>query len=171
MHVTLRPWRNTDIPALVSLAANPKVTEFLTDGFPKPYTCEAAERFIAFALSENPRKILAITVEGALAGSIGVYPQNDIYRRNAEMGYWLGEAFWGNGYMVAAIHKMCKYAFDTWSLDRIYARPFSSNARSRRALEKAGFTLEYEIIGNLVKNDLPENECCYSIRRSTFLAR
>ncbi len=170
MHVTLRPYRNTDIPALVSLADNPNVAAFLTDGFPKPYSCEAAERFIAFALSENPRKILAITVEGTFAGSIGVYPQNDIYRRNAELGYWLGEPFWGKGHMVSAINKMCRYAFETWPLDRIYARPFSSNTRSRRVLEKAGFSLEYEIVGNLVKNDLPENECCYGIRRSTFLA-
>lgn len=169
MHVTLRPWRNTDIPALVSLADNPKVAEFLTDGFPKPYTCEAAERFIALALSENPRKILAITVYGVLAGSIGIYPQNDIYRRNAEMGYWIGEPFWGKGYMVSAIHKMCRYAFESWALDRIYARPFSSNARSRRVLEKAGFALEYEIEGNLIKNEKLENECCYSIRRGAFI--
>jgi ribosomal-protein-alanine N-acetyltransferase len=166
MPVTLRPWRNTDILALVSLADNPKVSAYLTDGFPKPYNCEAAERFIAMALSENPRKILAISVEGKIAGSIGVYPQHDIYRKNAELAYWLGEPFWGNGYMPLAIQKMCRYAFETWQLERVFARPMASNLRSRKVLEKSGFVLEYEIKGNLIKNEKLEDECCYGLRRN-----
>ena len=166
--VTLRPWRHTDIATLVTLADNLNIASNLTDGFPKPFTCEAAERFIAMALSENPRKILAITIEGKVVGSIGIYPQYDIYRKNAELAYWLGEPYWGNGYMQLAIRKMCRYAFDTWQLERIFARPFASNLRSRKVLEKSGFTLEYEIQGNLVKNDKVENECCYGIRRSAF---
>jgi ribosomal-protein-alanine N-acetyltransferase len=169
MLVTLRPWRNTDIQALVSLADNPNVASFLTDGFPKPYNCEAAERFIAMALADNPRKILAITVDSKIAGSIGIYPQHDIYRKNAEIAYWLGEPYWGNGFMNIAVAKMCRYAFETWQLERIYAKPISSNIRSRRVLEKSGFELEYEIKGNLIKNDKPEDECCYGLRRSKFV--
>jgi RimJ/RimL family protein N-acetyltransferase len=63
---------------------------------------------------------------------------------------------------------MCHYAFATWNLQRIYARPFGRNGASQRVLEKAGFTLEYTLKDNLFKEGRLEDEFCYGLRNPNF---
>ena len=140
----------------------------MTNGFPSPYTCESAERFIALASHDRPRKIQAILFDNKVCGSIGIYPQFDIFKLNAELAYWLGEPYWGKGIMNQAVRLMCDYAFSSWKLQRIYARPFGRNTASQRVLEKAGFTLEYSLQNNLFKDGKLEDELCYGLRNPNF---
>src|SRR5690606_938234 len=97
--------------------------------------------------------ILAITIEDEFVGGIGLHPQNDIYRLNAELGYWLAEPFWGQGIISKAIQEMIQYGFAKLPIQRIFARPFGSNLASQRVLEKNGFILEARIKGCLIKNN------------------
>ncbi|AGY53033.1 putative N-acetyltransferase YoaA [Bacteroidales bacterium CF] len=110
---------------------------------------------------DNPIKVFAIEIEGEAAGSIGIFPQTDIHEKSAEIGYWLSEKYWRNGIMSSAVRDIVKYGFDTFDIVRIYAKPFSSNERSQRVLEKAGFALEARLKKALYKNGEFMDELIY----------
>ena len=84
-------------------------------------------------------------------GSIGVFRQDNIHCKTAEMGYYIGEPYWGNGYMTNAIKQVCAYVFENTDIIRIFAEPFAHNIASCRALEKAGFQYEGTLKSNAVK--------------------
>ena len=162
----LRPFRADDLSNLVKHANNGNIANNLTDQFPHPYTLEHGRAFIATAMSSHPANIMAIDVAGEVVGAIGIHPQNDIQRLNAEMGYWLAEHLWGKGMMTEAIRRMVNYAFENFAIDRIFARPFGSNLASQKVLEKAGFTQEARFSKTLIKNGEKQDELYYAIRRS-----
>jgi [ribosomal protein S5]-alanine N-acetyltransferase len=161
----LRPWRIDDCANLVLYANNPAIAANLTDAFPSPYTTDAANAFIHRVSAVEPPQILAISLRGAAIGSIGLHPKEDVNRLNAELGYFLGEPFWGNGYMTAAVRTMIIYGFDTLPVIRIFARPFPSNLASQRILQKAGMKLEAVIPQSLIKNGRVMDEFIFAIRR------
>ncbi len=165
MTFTLRPWALKDLDTLVHYADNPRIAGNLTDQFPHPYTRESGERFILLATGQTPNHILAIDVDGRAVGAVGLHPQKDIYRKNAEMGYWLAEPYWGRGIMTQAVRQMVNYGFDRWDITRIYARPFGRNIASQRVLEKAGFTLEARLEKTIFKSGVFEDELIYAVRR------
>lgn len=163
--IRLRPWDNSDLLSLVRFANNPQIARRLTDAFPYPYTEEAGSRFIAMATASEPCTIWAIDLNGLAIGGIGVHPQKDVYRLNAELGYWLAEDYWGKGIISEVIPKACKQAFELLEINRIFARPYGSNLASQRVLEKSGFKLEARISGAFIKNGEIEDELIYAIRR------
>ncbi len=165
MKAHLRPWTLDDVDALVKYANNPRVAANLTDGFPHPYTKEDAERFITMAMSATPTRIFAIECNNEAVGGIGLHLQEDIYRNNAELGYWLAEPFWGKGIMTGIVKEIVTYGFAHFPINRIYARPFGSNLGSQRVLEKAGFHLEGRFHKTLIKNGELEDELVFAIRR------
>ncbi len=166
MEVVLRPWRLLDAEKLALLANNPNIAKNLRDSFPNPYTVEHAKQFITMALSKEPQTIFAIEYGGNLVGGIGLHPQNDIYRTNAELGYWIGENFWGKGIVAKAIMKILAIGFSLPNIERIFAVPFGSNIGSQRVLEKTGFTLEAKLSKTLIKNGVYEDELIYAIRKA-----
>ncbi len=161
---TLRPWRESDLASLVKYADNPRIAQFLTDAFPHPYTEEDGREFLTMAVG-NPG-LCAIDVSGEAVGSIGIFPQTDVHERNAELGYFLAEPFWGRGIMTRAVREMVSYGFATFpGVTRIFARPFSTNPASHRVLEKAGFTLEARLRDALYKNGAYMDELIFAIRK------
>jgi RimJ/RimL family protein N-acetyltransferase len=120
------------------------------------------------AMAKDPPSVFAIDVDGEAVGCIGIFPQEDIHRLNAEMGYWLSELYWGRGIMTAAIRRMVDYGFSTFDITRIYARPFGTNLASQRVLEKAGFTCEARFEKVLIKNGELLDEVIYGIKRTTY---
>jgi len=164
MKFKLRPVTNNDLDKLVQYANNPKIADNLTNVFPHPYTKENGEFFINMATSHDPLRIHAIDVNGEMIGAIGIHPQADIMVKNAELGYWLAEPFWGKGIMTEAIRQSIKYGFETFDINRIYARPFGSNIGSQKALEKAGFQLEGRFKKTIFKNGRYEDELVYAVR-------
>lgn len=165
MQFTLRPWNINDLDNLVHYANNFKVTKNMSDGFPHPYTVEAGKAFIENMANSQNNLIFAIDINGEAVGSIGVHLQTDIHRKNAEMGYWLAEPFWGKGIVSEAIKKIVKQAFEKFDIDRIFARPFGSNLASQKVLEKAGFKLEARFEKTLIKNGEYEDELIYAIKK------
>lgn len=154
MECSLREWRMEDAGELARIIS-PGVLENLRDGIPFPYTQRDGEEFIASMLSADPRRVFAfaITAQGRLAGSITAFRQENIHCRTAELGYYLGEEWWGRGLASSAVAQACRRIFETSDILRIFAEPFARNAASCRVLEKAGFTLEGTLRKNAVKND------------------
>jgi RimJ/RimL family protein N-acetyltransferase len=164
MNIVLKTWETRDAEALLKYARNPKITQFMSDGFAGVSTPEGAEKFIAFASSGSDKIYRAIEVDGEVVGGIGVMVQTDIHRKNAELGYWLAEPFWGKGIMSVAIPMLVFEAFERLDITRISARPFHTNKASHRVLEKAGFKLEAVLEKTVFKNGEYLDECIYSIR-------
>lgn len=165
---TLRPWRDADLPSLVQHANNARIAQNMMNRFPHPYTAEHGKAFIAMATGATPYSIFAIEVEGAAVGGIGLHPQDDIYCKNAELGYWLAEPYWGKGIATAAVVQMVAYGFTTFDVARIFARPFGTNAASQRVLQKAGFSLEARLGKTIFKNGMYIDELVYAVRREAF---
>lgn len=165
MNFTLRPWTIDDLESLVAFANNAAIAKFMSDQFPHPYTAEKGKVFIEFATKNRITNIFAIDVEGKAAGGIGIHPQEDIYCKNAELGYWLAEPYWGKGIITNAVLQMIDYAFTNFDINRIYARPFGTNIASQKVLEKAGFILEARIEKALFKNGEYLDELIYAVRR------
>lgn len=165
MNIELRRWNTSDVDVLASIANNYNIAKYLTDVFPHPYTREHAKNFIELVGKETPQKVFAIAVDQNPVGAIGVFPQQDIMRLNAEMGYWIAEDFWGKGIVSKVIPIVVEYAFSTFDIKRIYARPFGNNMASQRVLEKSGFTLEARIQKNIIKFGEVQDELIYAYRR------
>lgn len=166
MTPTLRPWQLSDHGSMVAFANNFNIAKNLTDKFPYPYTEKDGISYLNMVMMDDPVRVFAIDIDGVAVGSIGVFPQDDIHRLNAEMGYWLAEPYWGKGIVTQAIRLMVDYSFRTFPIDRIFARPFGSNIASQRVLEKAGFVLEGRFDKALIKNGVLEDELYYAFRRS-----
>lgn len=166
MKFVLREWKTEDADSVAKYANNPKIAGNLRDGFPSPYTPEDARLFVADCLRGQKGMImLAIEIGGEAAGSIGVFRQDNVYRKSAELGYWLGEPFWGKGVMSAAVSEMCALAFGAWDIVRIFAEPFAGNAASRGVLEKAGFALEGILKRSVFKNGSITDSCIYAVTK------
>ncbi len=165
MSIGIRPWTIQDLDNLILFANNWNVARNLKDRFPHPYTREDGKSFIDIASRNNPAQMLAIDLDGKAIGGIGIHPQKDIYRKNAELGYWLAEPYWGQGFVTKAIGKMIDYAFKHFDIDRIYACPFGTNAGSQKALLKNGFVLEGKFDNILFKDGIYYDEYIFGLRR------
>ena len=133
--VKLRPFRLEDAPRLTELANNIKIAENLRDGFPHPYSLADAKNFIKMCLNKNPTQAFAIEYNGEYVGNIGVHPEKDVYRKSAEIGYFLGEPFWGKGIMTEAVKLLVEYNFENLDIVRIHTGIFEYNVASQRVLE------------------------------------
>lgn len=140
--VNLRKLRQGDVVPMAQLANNKKIWDNVRDGFGHPYSEKNAEDFIQRQAQSDTEKVFAIDFNGQLSGLCGLILQKDIYRKSAEIGYWIGEPFWGKGITTQAIGLLGLYAFEKMDLVRLHAGVFEYNVGSMRVLEKNGFAKE-----------------------------
>jgi Acetyltransferases, including N-acetylases of ribosomal proteins len=165
----LRPWEISDAEELALVADNKNIADNLRDLFPHPYSKDNAVQWLSTVLDqEGPKRYFAIIAEGKLAGSIGLTPKTDIYRKNAEVGYFIAQEFWGRGIASKALIAITAYAFRTFEIIRVYAEPFADNIGSRLVLEKAGYTLEATFKNYVIKNGVIKDSCIYSVLKENF---
>ena len=157
----LRSWMPTDVTSLVHHANNYHVSINLRDSFPHPYTLTDAQNWVQNAATIPNTLNLAIEVNGQAVGGIGLVFQTDIHRLSAEIGYWLGEAFWNKGIVTGAVKTLSAHAFRNLQLVRLYAGVFASNQASGRVLQKAGYTLEAIHKQAIIKNGSIMDEHLY----------
>lgn len=150
----IRKWELSDAADLAAALSNKKIQDNLRDGLPYPYTERDAAEYISAMLSadENETFAFAITVDGKVIGSIGIFRQGNIHRQTAELGYYIAEGYWGKGIMTEAVKQICSYVFEKSDIIRVYAEPFACNSASCRVLEKAGFQYEGTLRSNAVKD-------------------
>ena len=153
MDCVIRQWKISDGERLAALLSNPRVQDNLRDGLPYPYTPADGEDYIRAMLSADRSKTFAFAIEAEdqLVGSIGVFRQENIHFRTAELGYYIGEPCWGRGYATSAVKQVCQYVFCSTDILRIFAEPFAYNTASCRVLEKAGFQYEGTLRSSAVK--------------------
>jgi ribosomal-protein-alanine N-acetyltransferase len=166
--ILLRPWSMEDLPSLMQYANNKKIADNLRNTFPHPYTEKNAIDFVTLWTSHDPIRVFAIELDGEAIGSIGLHPKEDVYERNLELGYWLGEPFWGRGIITRAVKIMVDYGFHYWPVERIYAGAFGRNIGSCRVLEKAGFVREGVLKNSIWKNETVDDEIIYAVYRGNF---
>ena len=144
MRSDLLSWNVSMAASLAESANDARISLYLRDCFPYPYTPEAAAAFIAYAAAESERGDLyrAIVADGRVVGGISVARRPDVCRRSAEIGYWLNPAFWGKGIMTESVRRLCRTVFAETDIVRIEAEVLSPNISSCRVLEKCGFVLE-----------------------------
>jgi RimJ/RimL family protein N-acetyltransferase len=167
-HSTIRSWRSADVTSVVKHANNAKIALQLRDRFPHPYTASDARRFIEAVIGVRPVTTFAIDVDGEAVGGIGFSPGSDVERYSAEIGYWLGEPFWGRGIATEALRIVSAYAFETCNVLRLFALPFADNARSTRVLEKAGYTREAVLRSSSVKGGVARDQALYALINSSW---
>lgn len=165
MTTSLRSWTESDLPNLIKYANNLNIATYMSDMFPHPYDEKGGLNFLKFTQQASPRTILAIDHEGEAIGSVGLHPQRDVWHKNAEIGYWLAEPFWGKGIMTHTVKEMVSYGFKNFGFERIFGRVYGSNTGSIRVLEKAGFVFEAHLIRTVFKYGRFEDEIIYGIRR------
>lgn len=122
------------------------------DHFPHPYLRGDAVRWVQHASHNLLQNVFAIVVNGNAVGSIGLVPKNDVYRKSMEIGYWLGEDFWGKGITTEAVGAVSNYAFDQFDIVRLYADVFDWNTASIRVLEKNGYQFEARLKNAVFKD-------------------
>jgi [ribosomal protein S5]-alanine N-acetyltransferase len=158
----VRSWCKNDLDALVRYANNAKIAANLRDQFPHPYTRSAAATYLADVRSADIETSFAVEYAGEAVGGIGFKLGTDIARLTAEMGYWLGEPYWGRGLTTRAVLATSEWAFENYKLTRIFAMAFSHNVASMRVLEKAGFEREGILRRSAVKNGVVLDQVLYA---------
>jgi RimJ/RimL family protein N-acetyltransferase len=152
----------TDADALVRHANNANVARQLRDRFPHPYTRANAQAFLKAAVSASDASNLAIEVDGEAIGAVGYVIGTDVERYSAEIGYWLGESYWGRGIVTEALILVTEHVFASANLLRLFALPFADNAGSIRVLEKAGYIREAILRSSSVKFGQPRDQALYA---------
>lgn len=161
--VRLREITESDLQWMALYGNNENLSRNLRDAFPFPYTMDHAVGFLNLVNEMNPKTIFAIEFEGKYVGNMGLYPGSDVYRKSAELGYFIGEPFWNKGIVSRAIPLMLEFGFTNLDIVRIHAGVFSFNTASQRVLEKCGFTLEGIFAKSVIKNDILYDEYRYAI--------
>lgn len=165
----LRQLRESDAQSLAINANNPGIARNLRDQFPSPYKLEDAQAFIKFTQSGQPDIHLAIDVNGGDAvGVIGVRFRDDVHRLTGEVGYWIGENFWGRGIVTEALDALTDHVFQSTALIRLDAFVYAGNPASARVLEKAGYRREGVLKSYVIKNDQVLDASLYARIKGEF---
>ncbi len=161
--IIIREWLTSDIEQLPAIANNRHIWLNLKDIFPYPYTHKHATLWVRMCTRQEPKCWFAIADGDTLLGSIGIEPKKDIYSINGEIGYWLGEPYWGKGIATAAVEGFTDYVFDQFpNLHRVYGSVFEYNYASQKVLQKAGFQWECTLKKSIVKDGAVHDELIYA---------
>ena len=160
--VTIRPLALSDAPCMAELGDNEKIRTNLRDGFPNPLTAELAEGMIRKWMEKVPATFFAIEWNGEYVGNISLSPGVDVYRKTAEIGYFIGEPYWNKGIATQAVNLIVEFGFKELGLARIHTGVFEYNHASMRVLEKCGFELDGVFKKAVMKNGKIWDEVRYS---------
>ena len=137
--------RHDDAPELERLCGAREIAD-TTISIPHPYGRADAERFIAHqveAWARGDELVLAVRPrqEDRLVGCVSLREIDRVHCQ-AELGYWIGVPYWGQGYATEAAQAIVGYGLETLGLNRIYAHHMARNPASGRVLERVGMQRE-----------------------------
>jgi RimJ/RimL family protein N-acetyltransferase len=165
--------RSGDIPRIVQLAANPRVSDY-TLNLPFPYAEKDAIYWLDLAhqgYRNGTHCVFAIRLkpENTFIGGIGLTLERRFNR--AEAGYWLGEPYWNQGYATEAMAAIIRFGFGTLGLNKITSSHLAENAASGRVMQKCGMTREGELKEHLCKGATYHTLIVYGLTRSDYQPR
>lgn len=140
----LRPFEHGDAAEVQRLAGNRAIAD-TTLNIPHPYEDGMAEEWISTHKTKMQSGEIATfaiirEVDDQLIGAIGLTIERRFER--AELGYWIGEPYWGSGYCSEAAKRIVRHGFENLRLNRIHAWYLERNPQSGRVLEKIGMLNE-----------------------------
>jgi len=138
----LRRWHQGDVEALVEQANDPLLPRGLSDRFPHPYTRADAEAFLAGEVIDLANPVFAIEIQGQVCGGISALLGDGERCIGANLGYWLGRRYWGQGIMTRVTALFAPWVMDALELQRLQATVLTFNIGSARVLEKNRFVHE-----------------------------
>lgn len=162
MKVELRKWSFEDKEFLIEMCI--KIDRsYLSDRLPNPYTNESAEWWLNMVKENEGKKgvFREIVVNDKIIGTISVEQKEDVYRKDAEIGYYLLQEEYSKGIMTEAVKQICEIAFRELDIIRITGLIYEPNIASRKVLEKNGFTLEGVMKNAVIKNERIFDLCIY----------
>jgi len=167
----IRRLKMTD-SARVQLLANDYDIARMVTLMPHPYTLQDAQSWIALTHTEMDMKSsfafgIVLKSEDVLVGSIKV--GSEMLNRRSELGYWVGKAYWGQGYMTEAAGRAVQFGFEVLGLNRIFATHHRPNIASGRVMQKIGMTYEGTLRGHVIKMGQSVDLCMYSILREEWV--
>lgn len=164
----LTPVEPADQPSYVKYLNQTEAFMLGTRALPFPYHPLDAEAWIATVVPAETdfhrRRDWAIRhSDGELIGAVGLFGMDR--GEKSEIGYWMGQPFWGRGWMTEVVTTLCSAAFATYDLRRIFGQVFSTNPASQRVLEKSGFTREGVLRNHHFAGDPPLDVLVYGLLR------
>lgn len=162
MNIELKNWSSEDKQSLIKIC-NAIDRTYLSDRIPDPYTAESADWWLDMVnKSEEKDGIFRkIVVDNEVVGNISVEQKGDVYRQDAEIGYFLLPESYSQGIMTEAVRQICKIAFERLNIIRITGSVYEPNWASRKVLEKNDFVLEGLMKKAVVKNGNIYDLCIY----------
>ena len=160
--IYIRSFLYGDASGLARHGDNPNIAINQRESFPHPYTIEHARNWIQFIKENEVKTRFVIATKNEAIGEIGVVIQPDVHLYSAEIGFWVGENFWGQGIMTQAVSWMMDYCFKELGLRRVFADVIEYNLASQKVLQKCGFQLEGLFRDNVFKNDEFHNQLVFA---------
>jgi RimJ/RimL family protein N-acetyltransferase len=138
----LRPWRIEDAPSLYKYASDPRVGS--PAGWPPHTSIESSSEIIKDVLSVDENYAVVLTDTNEPIGSIGLMRDKEVHsapfgQNGAEIGYWIGVPYWGQGLIPEAMRELMRHGFEDLNLDALWCGYYDGNEKSRRVQEKCGF--------------------------------
>jgi len=137
-----KPHRIEFAKEFAKMKNTPEILDNGYDKTPNPYTEKDAIKFISHEIGKKPVERFLIYWNNKVAGEIGITLKDDVFRLNAEIGYFISKKYWGKGLATQAVKKMTEYTFENFDIVRIVAGVFEFNKSSMKVLEKNGYYLE-----------------------------
>lgn len=131
--LVLREVTALDVPRMAQLAGDWDIAR-MTARIPYPYSEDLAQEWLATLGTEE--MVRAVTLEGELIGAVGFVRGDD---QSAEIGYWIGKPWWGQGFATEAASALVRHCFATERMKRLTCCHFDDNPASQRIIEKLGF--------------------------------
>ena len=163
----LRPWEETDAEELYELAKNPNIGP--AAGWPIHTSVENSLQIIREILSADYTYAVTIMQEDKAVGSIGLLigekSNLGIGENEVEIGYWIGEPYWGHGYIPEAVCELMRFAFEELNISTIWCGYFNENEKSKRVNEKCGFKFhhtEHDRLWPLINESKIQHITCLS---------
>ncbi|KAF2838598.1 eIF2A-domain-containing protein [Patellaria atrata CBS 101060] len=157
----IRPYHPNDAEPMAKQADNPNISQWMTNAFPSKYTVEAGRKWITMCLTEPEKPNFVITTnpgegrdpsEGLIIGSCGLKPGSDVHTHTAEIGYWVGEEYWGRGIASAACQLLTDWTFrNKPEMTKLQIAFYSGNKGSEKVAIKNGFVYEGTLRGYVNK--------------------
>ena len=166
MEITLEKWKKEDAYDLMRIC-NETDRTYLSNRLPYPYTEENADWWLNMVSEKEGKSGIfrSVRVDGEIVGNITVEQKEDVFVKDAELGYLLLPDMWSKGIMSEAVRRICEIAFKELDIVRITGQVYEPNAASRRILEKNGFELEGILKKAVFKEGKIWNLCVYGKRK------
>jgi len=140
-HLILRPWKVSDAEDLYEFAKDPRIGPIT--GWPVHKNVENSREIINSVLSKKGTFAVVLKSDNKVVGSVGIISGNSSNMKlpdnEAEIGYWIGVPYWGQGLIPEAVKKLLSYGFENLKLQKIWCGYFDGNTKSKRVQEKCGF--------------------------------